>query len=111
MPKGVKITTDKQVTDVDCNNLADYQAVVGGLIEPLPLPRFGGDVILNEEGKLIGLPFNSIATDVALLSGGLDPRDVIVGDVVVMGPVDGRGEMTDVTDKARRAIARVAREA
>jgi hypothetical protein len=112
MPKGIKITTDKVVEDVDVNTLAEYQAIVGGLIQPVPMPRAreGGDIIVNEEGKLIGLPFNSIATDVALLAGSIPFTDAIVGDALVIGPVRD-GSMTDVTDAQRAMIERVAREA
>lgn len=108
--KGVKITTDKQLSWVDVNELADYQAVVGGYIERVELED-GCSLWLNEEGKLNRLPFNSIATDIAL------PRlmfgDTIVGDVVILGPDDGEGNDTDLDQRSAtmRRIRLVASEA
>ena len=55
------------------NTLKEFQRVVGGFIEVVPLVS---DIVMicNEEGKLIGLPFN-------VLIGS----DCIVGSVVVCG--------------------------
>jgi hypothetical protein len=115
--KGIKITTDKKLSNVVIHSLADYQAIVGGYIEAVdlhpaqgrPAGADGSTIFVNEEGKIHGLEFNSIASDLAL--PWLMPWDSIVGDVVVVGPVDGRGEMTDVTEWAARRVRLVASEA
>lgn len=55
-------------------SLPELQAVVGGFIEVVHLAD-GRLMVVNEEGKLNGLPFNKKASE-------LYP-DVIVGDVLV----------------------------
>ena len=60
--------------------LAELQAAVGGYIELLRL-NDGRLMVLNDEGKLKGLPFNQMAS--ALAWGRLGPGDYVVGDVLV----------------------------
>ena len=40
----------------------EMRAFVGGMVEIVPLPN-GQSIIVNEEGKLNGLPKNELATD------------------------------------------------
>jgi len=106
---GVHITTDKVLTPVEVNGLADYQRLVGGYIECVEMHTHD-NVFLNEEGKLDRLPLNSIATDILLRIIG--PYDVIVGDVVIVGRSDGQGEIVkDISPEGKRWIKLVAREA
>ena len=57
--------------------LKELQEYVGGYIEIHAAPNHPGRVlVINEEGKLKGLPFNKNATDLYQL-------DIIVGDVVL----------------------------
>lgn len=42
--------------------LSDWQRLVGGLIEVVPTCDRDIEMLINEEGKLDGLPFNPIAT-------------------------------------------------
>lgn len=72
--------------------------IVGGLIELLP---FGKDAsaYINEEGKLMGLKTNPLATKLARERKiGLARDDFIVGPMVVFGLGSPDGEETDVTD-------------
>lgn len=88
----IKITTNKKVTRVRPKNkvftLKELQKQVGGYIELLPLKRVPEfklqDVVmvLNEEGKLLGLPMNQMATDL-LVRNYPKSTDVIVGDVLI----------------------------
>lgn len=60
--------TNGRVTTVKPKNgssfsLAELQKFVGGMIEIVPLPS-GNSIIVNEEGKVIGLPKNTKATEV-----------------------------------------------
>jgi len=119
--KGVAIYPDKRVEHVTLNGLADYQTIVDGNIEPVTLSD-RSTMYVNEEFLYkfvdadgnIDVPkhFNSIAGDVCGL-GGMPHLMMtgILGPVVVVGPVDGRGYDKDVTDKALGWIQRVAREA
>lgn len=62
--------------------LDELQAFVGGWIQII---RVGSALmVLNEEGKLNGLPFNEAATQRA--HGFLFANDFIVGDVLVCEP-------------------------
>lgn len=88
----IKITTDKKVTRVRPKNkvftLEELQKQVSGYIELLQLksvPEFklqDAIMVLNEEGKLLDLPMNQIATDL-LTRNYPKSTDVIVGDVLI----------------------------
>ena len=84
-----KINTDaaefKIIDDVkDEPDLKAAQTFVGGMVEGIPFPN-GDYLIVNEEGKLIGLPLNPEAT--ALWRATFDNDNYITGrkDIVV-GP-------------------------
>ncbi len=61
--------------------LEELQALVGGYIEVVAL-RDGRLLVLNEEGKLEGFPYNEQAT--ALARDCLFPGDFIVGTAVLV---------------------------
>lgn len=72
--------TDGKAIEIEPKNGNDFQleelkSVVGGFIEIVHL-RDGRLMVVNEEGRLIGLRYNRMAT---LLYG----HDIIVGDVLV----------------------------
>ena len=56
------------------NALKTFQNIVGGYIEVGPIGGSGAVMICNEEGKLLGLPYNF-----------RKPNDIIVGTVIVVG--------------------------
>lgn len=84
---GVIIKTDGACSLTEVKTLEDFQAKVSGeYIEVVP---FGWDAsfFCNEEGKFMGLPPNPVATKLIYKSGGfLLPGDVVVGDVLIVGP-------------------------
>ncbi len=59
--------------------LAELQAAVGGYIEIVHLDE--GALVINEEGKLHGLPLNERASELYYLHNG--PVDHIVGDALL----------------------------
>lgn len=76
----------------DSLDLKTLQEIVEGHIETVPTMMssawskekdVGLTLIINEEGKLLGLPMNQLATDMAYLF-----NDVIVGNAVLMGTTD-----------------------
>lgn len=79
---------------IELTALADYQAAVGGYIEIIHVQRHPLVIVADEEGKLKRLPSNRRATCLWWL---LDPDglggDVLVGDVVILGP-EKHGEST-----------------
>jgi hypothetical protein len=79
------IQADGTIEEVQPNNgstysLKELHAFVGGYIELVYLPD-GRLMVLNEEGKMNDLPFNSLAT--ALYNPHSAFQDYIVGDVLV----------------------------
>jgi hypothetical protein len=74
------------------NDLAAFQAVVNGYIEPV----YGrvGTVYVNEEGLLVGLPANPRATFFVREMFGHPHR--LVGTALIVGPADTEGNDTDV---------------
>ena len=56
--------------------LSELQKVVGGFIE-IVRTKDGRLMVINEEGKLEGLPINELATEL------YQYNDIIVGDVLV----------------------------
>lgn len=71
------IVSPKNGTDF---SLAEMQAVVGGYIEVVFLDN-GEIMVVNEEGKLNGLPYNVAATDYMKANSRYD--DFIVGNALV----------------------------
>lgn len=61
--------------------LEDFQALVGGFIEIINLAD-GSVLIVNELGRLLGLPLNDWATDI--LNSLTNHVDTIVGDAAVV---------------------------
>lgn len=70
------------VTEIE-NSLESYQKLVNGWIECIEMPGTENvDIILNEEGKLLGLSPNVIMPEY---------RDCLMGTVVVVGFNPSRG--------------------
>lgn len=94
--KALVITADGMVeARVIVPDLDTLQAIVGGLIECVSLAS-DCHLYCSEEGKLDGLPVNAAATMlVEHCRPGFMSRDVIVGDVVVLGSSPD-GEEADV---------------
>lgn len=77
------IKADGTTVEVRPNNGTDYtleelQGFVGGYIEIVPTYKDDEILVVNEEGKLEGLPFNKEATLLARISW-----DYIAGDALL----------------------------
>lgn len=97
MRNALVIKADGNVHGIDLgeNSLDEYEAiagVVGGMLQAVPLGDSGLIMWCNDEGKLIGLPYNHKATNVWVKYWG--QTDVMVGDCVVTGDVDWDSELT-----------------
>lgn len=78
-------------------DLVDYQAAVGGYVEPVYLADARVTLLANEEGKVRQLPVNRRATCLWwLLHPETRGHDVLVGDVVLIGSTRGHGSTTAV---------------
>jgi hypothetical protein len=82
---------------MELDGLPAMQEAVGGYIELVPLNRDHFTMYCNEEGKVRNLRFNRLATRMADMHR--DWEDPLVGDVLILGPIDGEGNDTDVPDE------------
>ena len=100
MEKAVIITTEgeKSIVEFEKGNSYDLlRDTVGGLIQCVTLTDKGSvDMWLNEEGKVIGLPQNPIAT--ALWDDLYPDTDFMVGDIILTQS-DDEGETIGLTDE------------
>lgn len=98
----IRIPTSGDVTVVDVPkiDLPFLKACVGGYIEAVGLrddvQHRPATMYLNEEGKLDNLPVNYLASIMVIAYGLVD---TIVGDVVIVGGPDRRGNDTDLDPK------------
>lgn len=92
MNKAKLITADGKIIEVTPKNGTDFQieelnAFVGGYIEVIyPKSRMGALMIVNEEGKLRGLPHNELATRMwqeGAQAGSPRMDDPVVGNVLL----------------------------
>ena len=90
---------DVRFEDVPRIDLDYLQSRVGGHIEALRIPGTGINLYLNEEGKLLGLAVNERADAIAWRTRAVSFSGVIVGDVVVVGPVDEQGNDTGLSEE------------
>jgi Domain of unknown function (DUF3846) len=77
-----------------------------GWVQCVDFPCY--DMWMHEEGKIIGLPPNNLAT--AMWRQTYGETDIIVGDVVLTGPPDADGYSTDLpqhTLNATKALSHV----
>ena len=94
------INTEGKMTKEDLDGYEPLSEAIGGLIESVPA-NMAVTIWCNEEGKLMNLDFNLVATDLWELFddyGCIAAGDKLVGTIVVQGPVDEEGECTDVPD-------------
>lgn len=90
--------------NIEDANLETLQEAVGGLIQAVDLtPRL--TMWCNEEGKLMGLPVNPVAT--AMWTRYFGETDVIVGDVVFTGGSDEEGETTALLSHDADSIKKI----
>lgn len=88
-------------------SLPDYQEAVGGWIEAIDLPDVGITIYVNEEGLLRQLPFNPRATFLWWYhQAAARQQTMLVGNAIVVGLPDQRGESTDVPESVAELFLR-----
>ena len=81
------------------DSLKFLQNIVGGYIEFINLPKQGVVMVMNEEGKLHGLPTNVFAS-VLFYQNYQETRDFIVGDVAFLSAeVDEYGDPAGLSNE------------
>jgi hypothetical protein len=96
MIKGMVIYIDGTIETKEFNGLKDYQDIVGGYIESIPLTD-DTDAYVNEDGKILCQP-NLFATFLAQVNSRLNHGDYVAGNMIVVGKPDAEGKDTDVPD-------------
>lgn len=99
MVKGIVIPTEANDPPITCevNTLEDYQAVVGGCVEPVDIQALGVTVYVNEEGLLRHLAFNSRATFLWWYNVPRARRSaMLVGPALIVGLPNRNGDSTDI---------------
>lgn len=93
--KAILVSVTGEIKEIDISGYEDLRLACGGYIEALRMREHSAYV--NEEGKLMNLPYNRVATALCEHFGvGLMPGDFIVGNMVICGPCDGEGDDTDI---------------
>jgi hypothetical protein len=104
--KALKIGTNNVREVVDFTDETAYETIrdaVNGWIECIHLPSLGVDMWVNEEGKLSNEPVQN-PTATALWCDDYGPTDVTIGDVILTGGTDPRGETLGLTDAQLKAL-------
>lgn len=96
--KALVVKTDGTYEVIDQEwNYDQINRAVGGWIQAVYFPHYKAEAYVHEEGKVIGLPENVVATNVWYNSGAqILLGDFLVGDVVFFGEVDEEGNNTEV---------------
>jgi hypothetical protein len=79
-----------EIVKLDAKPYDQIREVVGGWLECVTLPD--ATMYLNEEGKLLGLPINHLATEIAHRDGAIAMHDCICGNVFMVGLPDENGD-------------------
>ncbi|MFM8798702.1 MAG: DUF3846 domain-containing protein [Fluviibacter sp.] len=104
--KAVRIDTDGKVTPLDLDSGCEaLQAEVGGSFDLVTSATGETSFWVNDEGKLTGLPINTVAT---ILLYRLNPvfrgKDFLCGPVVLTGGADENGNTLSLSKEAATAI-------
>lgn len=95
--KVVHVATDGTARKLEIdNNLKEMQTLVGGHIECVGFRSQNFDGFCNEEGLLIGLNYNFVASAMFSYFSGFERN--IVGNVFFVGLPDHDGDSTSLTD-------------
>jgi hypothetical protein len=99
MEKVLSITTDNtvEIKEVDSIEYETLYEAVNGLVELVSI-NDDIDMWLNEEGKLIGLEPNVLAT--LLFNKAFNEKDVIMGNIVITGGADDEGNTVGLSDSS-----------
>jgi len=111
MMKAIVVKTDGSVNEVFAD--WDYQEInneVGGWIEAVYFGDKPYFAYINEEGKLLDLTPNEIATDLWYESGQrVLLGDFIAGNAVFFGPIDSDGNNTDAPNSLMEELTKIAK--
>ena len=98
MKKAILVKTNGEVLIKESSwNSYEVQQVIGGVFDAVYFGDQEYSAYIHDEGKLIGLPENKIATEIWYDSGErILLGDYLAGDVLFIGPTDSEGNDTSV---------------
>lgn len=97
MRKALLIDTEGHAVELDLDAEKNtLSKAVDGLIQAVDINQ-NLTMWLNEEGKLMGLPINSLGTAVFRRAHAI--QDIIVGNIVLTGGVDEEGDTIGLTEE------------
>lgn len=109
MSQLIRITTKNEIEIIHLDqtySLQLLQELVGGYIEFISLPKYGLEMIVNEEGKLNGLPINLAGT--MYWNRQYENLDYVVGDIVLLNATtDANGDPAGLTENQ---VARIVQD-
>ena len=102
----IPTTEGEPITECEVNKLEDYQAVVGGWIEPVDIPALGVTVYVNAEGLMLNLPFNPRATFLWwYFVREARQRAMLGGPALITGMPDRSADSTDIPSEVVAMLA------
>lgn len=105
MEKAIIVKSDPSLKIVEFNvgkSSTLIKEAVGGLFDCIHLPSLGVDMWINDEGKILKLPMNAVAT--LMYAQEFNTTDYIAGDVIFTGGVDSEGNTLGLNVVQSRAI-------
>lgn len=101
--KGFRINSDDSFDTFEFTNddfLSKGQEIVGGLIEAVDLPKLGLSMWVNEEGSLLDLPVNDVATAIVAFAYSPQPTIQMKGNAFFTSiNTDAEGYVLGLDDK------------
>lgn len=85
--------TAPQVEEIE-NSLDSLQSIVGGLVQAIYPHDDDSCILLNDEGKIIGLPVNR-----PLLDENGDLYDIMVGNIIIVRAPEDSEDFESLTDE------------
>jgi hypothetical protein len=99
--------TDRQCEkrEINKHELYDYQQIVGGTVDAVELTNPPAAIYINDEGKINNMPPNHRATAVLWMHNeNFRGKDIIIGDVLIIGPPDDVGDDTDAPESLLKLL-------
>lgn len=95
-----------EVVDAEANDYRWLRGIVGGNIEAVDLEP-DVTLYLNEEGKLVGLPLNPLASRLAHHHGAIYSDDDVRGPVAIVGFDRSTGDSVELPEQVAVEAVRV----
>jgi hypothetical protein len=109
--KGLLIGVDGTLRDEEYSDWKDICRLIGGgchQFEAVPIEHYAAGALFVDAWGKDEQAYNHVASAFALRYCGIDPRDSVEGNVLVVGPPDSEARETDVLDAVVDKVRAVA---